>query len=718
MKEKSKKVSVFIYSIYGLTIFISAFLLFQIQPLISKYILPWFGGAASVWTICVIFFQTILLIGYLYAHLITKYFSNKKQIIIHTILLGIAIVSLPILPDSVWQPTAGANPAFHILLLLTVAIALPVFILSATSPLIQTWFSKVNPKKSPYKLYALSNAGSLIALLSFPFLFEPFLAINTQADLWANGFTVFVFLCALAAIFLWKFSKANAFAVKDDETENIKPKQKTKLAWLGLSACASILFLAVTEKISQDISVIPFLWVVPLSLYLLTFIIAFAKKEKKNWHKNSLFIYILIISIISLFLFIGLGNIVMQVFIYSLILFLFCLVCHNELVRLKPHVKHLTSFYLIIAIGGITGGVFVGIIAPLIFSTYLELPLILIVCSIITLLTVLKARNFHWNLKRIAPRTVQFSFAGLNKQYQFTGKVQNLIIIPLIIFMLLFGIGGMAYANNQNKLNVLERSRNFYGKLTVKKYYLEENNNEEIYHLLSGHILHGAQFASSNKTNIPITYYGDKSGIAALFNTLKNDENRRIGAIGLGVGTIAAYGKSGDYFKFYEINPEVERLAQKHFSFLADSRAEIEIVIGDARINMEKEEPQNFDIIVLDAFSSDSIPIHLLTKEAFEIYLKHTNPDGIIAVHISNRNINLKPVLMKVAQHFNFTAKIIEVDRDLKNYSLISTWVLLSADPEQLDSEEVKQKASTKKINIYNQRLWTDDYSNIFKILK
>jgi hypothetical protein len=656
-----------------------------------------------------IFFQTALLLGYLYAHFINK-FSNKKQLVLHLLLLFLAVLTLPILPDSAWEPEPGQNPVFHILLLLFATVSLPILALSSTSPLLQTWISKIKTKKSPYKLYALSNAGSLIALLSFPFILEPNIGIQQQSDLWAMTFMIFSLLCAIAGFFVWKNKNNKTSPSKSKKP--IKLKFKTQVYLLGLAACTSTLLLAVTEKISQDISVVPFFWILPLSLYLLTFIFAFGRKDKNSWSSADSLLYLVIIAIIGLGFFISTDFIIIQVLVYTLILFLFCMICHNEMVRIKPAAKYLTNFYLLIAAGSIIGSIFTGIIAPLVFNSYFELNLIIAVCLFLAVSAFLKSKNIKIQVKKPKSDIIQFLFVRKNKSKNFQFKYNNFIVVSLLILLASVSAGGMVCAHGISSSKILEKSRNFYGTLTIKEHLLTEN--EKMMFIASGRVLHGSQFISPDYQKLPTTYYGHDSGIGRLFDYYKN-KKIKVGAVGLGAGTIAAYGKSGDYFKFYEINPEVKKLCEKYFTYLKDSSAEIKIKLGDARLAMERESPQNYDILIIDAFTGDSIPVHLLTAEAFEIYLKNLKKNSVLAVHISNIHLDLRAPVLKLAKHFKLKSKIIVSPEIISQNTLHTTWILMSENEKMLQSIK---SAEINKINIQNFNLWTDDYSNIFEILK
>jgi len=706
LKANNKRDNLLTYLAYGTTIFLSAFLLFLVQPLISKYILPWFGGTASVWTIVVLFFETTLLIGYLYAHLISRYLSLSKQAILHLILLFIIIALLPILPKASWAPQADDNPIIQILILLSVAVGLPAIILSATSPLLQNWLTKIRTKDSPYKLYALSNAGSLIALLGFPFFFEPHFPIQMQSKLWSILFIIYVILFIFCSLWFLKFRRLQTSLSNQQQSaeKNNKPLFKTIILWLALSTCTSVLLLAVTNKISQDIPVVPFLWVVPLSLYLISFIIVFSSDFISSWISKNIFSLVLL-ALIMIF-----GSLdqnlkadkIWQISTYLILLFLFSLVCHNELAKIKPATPYLTFFYLLIACGGVLGGIFVGLLAPIFFNSYLELPIILIICSLITLWFFLKDRE-DW--QKI------FDMPIFKKR-----KAVFIMLILAVVYLYVFGTAVFYIYKMVAKPN-LASARNFYGVLHVKTAY-ESELNDYLTFLWSGDIIHGSQFKSLERSKIPTTYYGTESGLGLIFKAIPPDKKLRIGAIGLGAGTLATYGKAGDYIKFYEINPEVERLNRQFFSYLKDSLAQIEIKYGDARLSLAQEPEQNFDIMVIDAFTGDSIPIHLLTKEAFEIYLKNLKPDGILAVHISNKYLKLEPVLLKLSEYFKIPNVIIKAKGNIKNDTCDNRWVLLSSNSQLLQSPIIINNKSIDVVKADNFKLWTDDFSNLFSVLR
>ena len=705
--------------IFAVTIFTAAFLLFQVQPIIAKYILPWFGGSPSVWTTAMLFFQALLLGGYAYAHFSIRYFRPRGQAALHLALLVVGLALLPITPAEHWKPEAVDAPTPQILLLLLVTLGWPFLVLASTSPLLQAWFTRLRPGVSPYRLYALSNVGSLLALVSYPVLVEPAIGRTAQTQLWSGGFGLFAVLSAACAMWIWR--QQATLAISDtadaaDATEathvteathatevtdttnttevpsdNRPPRSKrtTRLLWLGLPATASVLLLAATNQMSQDVAAIPFLWVLPLSLYLLSFIIAF---DHDRWYNRTVFTFALIpamAGVVWMLYYDVDAPVLLQIGVHSAALFVCCMACHGELARLRPHPRYLTSYFLWIAAGGVLGGVLVGVVAPLVFNLLVELHLGLLACGALVLLAMSgdKESALYGGRPRWAWGTIRLSWLAL--------------AVTLAVHV-------------QSTSFTIARSRNFYGTLRV--YGEEAGTPFETHHLLNGRILHGVQYLAPSRRRSPTTYFTPTSGIGVTFRAFPRWSERRIGVVGLGVGTLAAYGQPGDYIRFYEINSDVLRMATDYFSYLADSEGRVEVVLGDARLSMEREAPQAFDILVLDAFTSDAIPVHLLTKEAFEIYRRHLKPDGVIAVHFTSRHLDLEPVLQKVAQHFEMEAAYVSSDNGpMSTYS--ADWMLLSTNDEFLSTDQVAEATWRQARSHKRVRMWTDDYSNLFQVL-
>lgn len=708
---------------YAFAIFTGAFLLFQVQPLIGKYVLPWFGGAPGVWTTCLVFFQVLLLGGYLYAYLSSRFLRARAQVILHLVLLGLALATLPIIPNDSWKPQAANDPTFRIIALLAVSLGLPYFVLSATAPLLQHWFSRSHPAASPFRLYALSNAGSLLALISYSTVFETALRRSTQAYVWSSGLGIYAVACLFSGVKLWKSGEgAQASTCSKQENSSrsatfrsvsallsfcrLKPallqrgsaapscsgSVLDRVLWLLFPACASVLLLAVTNKICQDVAVVAFLWILPLSAYLLSFIICF---ERPRWYSRRWFGPALLLALGIMGWMVAERSVFatpVQLLLYIAGLFVCCMVCHGEVYRLKPASEQLTQFYLMVAAGGALGGIFVAVLAPRIFPDFFELHLGLLACGVLFLLVC--ARGWRRPMRSSA---VSAWASG---------------------WMALAALGWLVWtgAHKYDSVRVY-RVRNFYGVFNVYRHeYPDARLN--LVELVHGRIAHGMQFLLPARASQPTLYYGRGSGIDLALRTLAPG-GRSIGVVGLGAGTLAAYGMAGDHFRFYEINPQIEQVARTYFTYLKNSPAKSDVVLGDARLSLEREPLQNFDLLALDAFNSDSIPIHLLTREAFAVYEHHLRTNGLIAVHISNASLNLEPVLARLAADVGYTARIVEqTANDQAQGVLPSVWFLMSRNPAFADVTEIRTAARSPIAEFSKAPLWTDDFSALFAVLR
>jgi hypothetical protein len=631
--------------LFYVSIVLSSLLLFSIQPVMAKAILPAFGGSAGVWVTAMMFFQTMLLVGYLYAWLSSRYLQRRAQGLVHLILLALSLVMLPAKPH---LETIGANPSLSIVLLLATSIGLPYLLLSSTGPLFQAWYTGV----FPYRLFAVSNAGSLIALLAYPLVIEPTTSTQTQLLCWSAGFGAFALTAATVAL-----SQRIGQADRVEPTTGNRP-----LLWILLSACASVLWMAVANHLSQQVAPVPFLWILPLSIYLLSFILCF--EGRWHWYRPALFRLLLPIAWIAGSYSIanpGTGGLFVEIASFSVALFIWCMFCHGELAASRPHGRQdLTFFYLMLALGGALGGIFVAAIAPNVFSTYLELPTG-IVASVILSLPLLYGIRSTTRLLRI-----------------------GVLALAAFVIATRFEIGA----------GDVVHLRNFYGALQV-------TDTDSFRALYNGKTLHGVEFLAPDRSATPTTYYGPESGAGKILAA--GGTNRRVGLVGLGAGTLAAYGRAGDSFRFYEINPAVARIAAEDFRFLSGSAAHTEVLIGDGRLLLNKEPPGNFDVLVLDAFSDDSIPVHLLTEQAFAIYFRLLKPDGVLAIHLTNRYLDLQPVVDALATHFGKRVEAVHNGANPADQVLAADWALvyghgttrLSAGP-----------------------LWTDNYSNLFGLLR
>lgn len=691
--------------IFAASIFLSAFLLFQIQPMVGKLILPWFGGTPAVWSTVMLFFQMLLTGGYAYAYWLIGRLRSRRQWITHIALVVSALILLvllafvwisPITPGSSWRPRDAGSPIPDIFKLLMVSVGLPYFILASNGPLMQSWFSRLYPERSYARLYALSNAGSLLGLLAYPILIEPFLSLRLQGWVWSAGFALFGLLA------VWIAARSGRTAPAADYSSRLSPrklrKERPSLSlsslWIALSATASLFLLSVTNQITQEVAVIPFLWVLPLALYLLSFILAFSGE---HGYPRRFYAMLFIVSA-GLTVFVMLGatslHVYWQVLAYSLLLFAACMLCHGELYLLRPAAPYLTTFYLMVSIGGAVGGIFVSLIAPVIFDGYREF-FVGLAMTLVIFLMVVRERQY----------------ADVSARARFVFRVFVLVTVMLSILDIFFS--GALYSE-----------RNFYGVLRVRE-TAPAGSTERAYLLSHGITVHGLQFIDPQLRDTPTTYYVEGSGAGlAILNHPRYGRGQRVGMLGVGVGTLAAYGQTGDTYRLYEINPLVVALAEgqgAYFSFVSESKADVTMILGDARISLERElaagRPQNFDVLALDTFSSDSIPVHLVTKEAFALYLDHLAPDGIIAAHISNRHLDLQPVFWQLAQYYGLS--MVRVNRPAdSNGGYSSDWILLARDPALLSIPAIQERAVDLDGYSTDVRLWTDDYSNLFRILK
>ncbi len=674
--------------LYAVTILVSAFLLFQVQPIIAKMILPWFGGSAAVWTTCMLFFQLLLVGGYGYSHWSIRSLKPRTQTLVHLALLVAGIAALPILPDASWKPHGEADPSLRILGLLAASVGLPYFLLATTSPLVQAWYARAERGAMPYRLYALSNLGSMLALVSYPFVVEPWLPTRVQALGWSGGFVAFAIACAALA---WRSRTAPAEIPAAADGEATAPRPGDYALWAALAAAASILLLAFTSHLSQNVAPIPFLWVLPLALYLLSFILCF---EGRSWYRRKHFLPLLAAGFVGVCvtLYRDYHNPQLWVMIplYCATLFVACMVCHGELARMKPHPRHLTAFFVAISVGGALGGVFVGLIAPRAFPDLYELPAGLVLTAVLVAIVLAGDR------------------AGFPNDRAQRATVAGTALFAAVLASALAWI----YVDLGSGVRLL--TRNFYASLKV---YDTGDGPDAMRVLTHGTITHGKQFIDPERRGWPTTYYGETSGVGRAIEAMRAGGAVKIGVIGLGAGTLVAYGRPGDAVRVYEINPQVVDLALTEFTYLADTKAQLDVILGDARLSLESEPPQAFDVLAVDAFSSDSIPVHLLTAEAFQTYFRHLKPGGILAVHISNRYLDLKPVLKEAAETLGKEVRLVDDDSNDEKGTYGTTWVLFADSAAAFEQPPLAGavEALTAERSI---RLWTDDYSDLYAILK
>lgn len=636
--------------LFAITIFLSAYLLFQVQPLISKFILPWFGGSPAVWTTAMLFFQSALFGGYVYAHLLSRLESRQIRTVVHIgLLAAAAVMAIMILPDPSLKPSGDESPSTKILLLLGFSVGLPYFCLATTGPLVQHWFAQVFPGRSAFRLYALSNVGSFLALLSFPYVFEPRMPLPQLGRLWTYGFWLFAVLCAAitlrahfrSRIILGASKEASAETTDQTETSaQARPTMAQRVLWVVLPALASLAFIATTDHVSHDIAPEPRLWIATLSLYLLTFILCF---DHPRWYQRRWVALACLIAIVGLS---GRNEIPVwfgQEWDYGLTevrwihlaaMFLICFLSHGELYRRRPvsH-RYLTEFYLWVSFGGACGGLFVALFATHLFNDYYEWPLCLI-AGVILAVTVLATGKRRTKLSVAAAAFAAVGLSGLILYWE----------DPL----------HWRVASNAEYSDVrLHQSRSFYGTIAVKerRYHHAPLENYRVFY--SGEITHGLQYIHPSRERLATSYYSPESGAGeTLQYAMARQPSLRVAVIGLGAGTLATYARETDHYDFYEIDPDAVQVARQWFTNLSNCRARVSrVIIGDARLKMEQL-PENvkYDVILLDAFTGGSVPVHLLTQEAFQIYKRHLATDGFIAMNITNGYLNLYPVVRRQAE--------------------------------------------------------------------
>jgi hypothetical protein len=678
-------------ALYGVAVFVAAFLLFQVEPIMGRLILPWFGGSAAVWMVAVMFFQVVLVLGYLYAHLLVRHVSPARQMFVHVPVLLLSLAVLPILPAASWRPVGGQDPTLRILGLLAVTVGPPFFVLCTCGPLLQAWYARGEGR--PYRLFSLSNGASLLGLLSYPLIVEPRLGLHAQAYVWSSAYALFVAL-AIAITVRAGLAARRIASVADTRPRTAAPRWLARVCWLALAATPSLLTLAVTNRLTRTVAPIPLLWVVPLAVYLLSLIICF---ESDRGYRRALFLPLLpvVLVLVAAGLFPGEleVGIIGQIAFFTGALFVFCMVCHGELARLKPDPEHLTGFYVMVAAGGALGGLFVAIVAPQIFSDYFELAVGIVLCAVVVLVAVsgdLLKRTSAWIWPRRAVALMLAAGTALLGTYVL-GKV------------LVYDRGARVVA------------RDFYAVSSVR----DTGGTGAVRMLYSGTIVHGEQLLSPAGAHTPISYYGPSSG----FGLLMREENRtsaprRVGVVGLGAGTIAAFGRPGDSYRFYEIDPLDISIAKTWFGFLRDSPAHVSVISGDGRLSLEREPSQHFNVLAADAFSGDTVPVQLMTLQAFKLYFSQLAPGGVLAVNVSNRFLNLAPVVARAAGALGKQAVRIEDpgEPDERIYKR-SDWVLVTGN-RQL-AAKLAHAPHGELLNSNNGvRLWTDDYSNVLASLK
>jgi hypothetical protein len=717
--------------VFTLAVFLSAALLFVVEPMFGKMVLPLLGGSPAVWTTCMLFFQGALLLGYLYAHLGPRWLGLRRHTLLHIALLTLCLLSLPISVAGTSGAFRFEHPNAWLLWVLTISLGAPFMLLSSTGPLLQVWFSKTaHPQaESPYFLYAASNLGSLLALLSYPFLLEPLIPLRGQAGLWSIGYVLLILLVMVAAVYLKRGSQG-VDRVRTDESAPHVPTS-TMFRWTLLAFVPSSFFLALTTHLTTDVAAVPLLWIVPLVLYLLSFTVVFGRRSilphavLVRWQPIGL----ILLAVVDFW---GPSAAAPWLLPFHLIVFFVtALVCHGELARTKPPVARLTDFYLCLAVGGVLGGVFNAVVAPAFFDSILEYPItLLLACAV-------RPRPAR---EQPSPRTGYRDAAliGLGAailllarfgigERPVTAAILSASVVAAVICLRMsrdplrftFAVAGVliaGYVVRETQPGILLRQRNFFG---VREVIEDAQRRTRL--LLHGNTKHGAQSTDPAKRREPASYYYRGGPLGDFFSEVPSKPARRVAVIGLGAGGLAAYARSGEEWTFYEIDPDIARLARDstYFTYLADTPATVKIALGDGRLSMLKAPVNYYDLIVLDAFTSDAIPLHLLTLEALSVYLSRLAPDGVLLFHLSNRYLSLEPVVARSIGSLKLSG-LIRVNTRLPRKhedsgGNPSIWAAVARQQSQLGGlqRDSRWRGLRRREDV---ALWTDDFSNIFKV--
>ena len=793
--------------LFALTLLVSASLLFLVEPMFARMVLPRLGGSPAVWNTCLVFYQAVLLAGYVYAHVTTRWLGPRRQAALHLLMLLLPWLVLPIAIRGLGMPSGGSSPIPWLLGILTLSVGLPFFVLAASAPVLQTWFAQTGDgaAKDPYFLYGASNLGSLLGLLGYPLLLEPWLRLGVQAWVWTAGYGLLMLLTAVSAVVLWRSPQTAPASSSDadiavapltvrDETTHTSPKRKRgtslwpslalrasvvpgrvqysglpeiedasptfarRLHWLVLALIPSSLLLGTTTYVSTDIAAVPLVWVIPLAIYLLSFVQVFARRrtfenlpvagrvvlrglQAMMLPSHGLAVRLqplLVVLVAATFYFSPYLTVPVRMGVHLGMFYLTALVCHGELARLRPATQHLTEFYLWLSLGGVLGGLFNAILAPLLFSTVVEYPLMIVAACFVRprQKTVVPPRWWlHPALISLAVLAAAvIAYHSGFRQFNLGPRVGVLTmetVIVALVGLVAFGVSdrpwlfGLAVPNvllaglflSPSPGQVVYRDRSFFGVFRVVRN--EQDQTMVLYH---GSTIHGVQSLRPERRNQPLSYYFHTGPLGQLLAARAIHWDREIAVVGLGSGTIAAYGRPGQRFTFYEIDPTVERLARnpKLFSYLSGSRAKIRVVLGDARLSLGDAPDGTYGVIVLDAFTSDAIPLHLMTREALAMYCRKLAPGGVLALHISNRYMDLEPVLGRLADDAGLAA-MVEYDghltaADRRDGKMASTWVVMAHRKE--DFRSLLADDRWEWISVSKETpLWTDDFSNILAVL-
>ena len=738
--KQSENKSYSLILLFAGTLFISATLMFILQPLFGKLLLPLLGGSPAVWNTCMVFYQTVLFLGYFYAHILSSKCDPRRQVLIHAVVIVVSFIALPVALPEVTNPPTDTNPTFWLMGILFLAIGLPFFVVSTVSPLLQKWFADIghHTSEDPYYLYAASNAGSMVALLSYPFLIEPTIGLVEQKSFWSIGYVLLGILIIGCAVVLWR----NRSAESTDKIEEVEESENlpllTQLHWLALAFVPSSLLLGLTNFISTDIASVPLLWIIPLTLYLLTFILVFSKWANKI-HPAMVSLQPIVLLPFIAYSFVDPAALPfwLNLILHLIAFFLAVMVCHGELAKRRPHTKHLTHFYLIMSFAGMLGGMFNTFVAPFIFNAVYEYPTMIVAALFLRpgfsskkvlfqmwfpLLLLCLGLTVYLLSDNLSQSIIYSATNGLillaGLSYVFRSQAISLGLLTGVILFFTLGI--------QNLIsNTIYQERSFFGVLSVREsVLLDENNKPEKYHeLFHGTTKHGAQRLASHLQTTPLTYYSRPGPMGQLFKVFDNkNQDWEIGTVGLGAGALACYAKQQQHWTQYEIDPLVIEIAKNpyYFTYLKRCSKNSTFKVGDARLSLANESDQKFDLLIMDAFSSDSVPTHLLTREAIELYFTKLKPNGILAFHITNRHLEIKKVISDHVNHFKLSALIQEFKPKKEIPLVIATdWVVMAKHAETLEPLRQSQLGNWQKLPLFfDMKPWTDDFTNIIGIWK
>ena len=742
---------------FAIATFLGAFLLFLIQPMTGRFVLPWFGGSAGIWTVCLLFFQTALFLGYSYAHLLNRLLPIKRQVAIHAGLVLGALLWLPPIPEAPAIAAAAAQPIGSLLSILINSIGPLFVVLSATSPLVQSWFFAAEKSRSPYRLYVLSNLGSLAALLGYPILIEPAFNRSTQAYIWAGGFIIFIAVTIWCALHLVRKVSDAEHDTPSTEVPVESVRWSDRLSWIGWAAIGTGLLAATTARLSADVPPVPFLWIVPITLYLLSFVVTFTTR---SWYRPKLLAGLMMLMVavaLDLQTFgtqMKFGQFLVSHLVAVMVAFV---ICHGELYKSRPAPERLTDYYLTLAGGGALGTLWAAVVSPTLMDVDVDLALFwsALICGVAA--NVFRRRDLAAVLALWSGQLIALIVTPALRPADEASRWDNVIgvvstewitvsmavtaVVALAIYfrqrhttpwrptvtlavwaLPIITAGFYVKSSLNTPPGTVANYRSFYGRINVVDYKFDDARaNHRI--MAHGTTNHGLQLTHPDYRHTPTSYYTQKSGVGRAFIRENQSYGRNIGVVGLGVGTLATYGMTGDTMRFYEIDPEVIAAAEEHFDFMQNSAADIEVALGDGRLLLEYEartaSHPPLDILVVDAFSGDSVPIHLITTEAFDAYLNRLAPDGVLVINISNRILDLRRAIEGTArEHDLYLAHIIDHPEQNESWHFGSEWLLLSRDRAALDSTVITKWTGIASPTDLRGPLLSDEFASLLPLLR